>query len=211
MAFPLLDDDAEALAAALSFVDDYSDLLAELKDAAAAHVAPDSSPSPSSSGSEGHATLVRPLLSAAASASAPRQSPTSPSVGARKEAKNHRNGAREERLRELRRLRLTAVELEQELQALQLTNRQRQRRTGHGGRREELQRVHAAGRSSAALVWKQLAARQLEQRLASENENRRLRIIVERQRKVTKTLEKVLQSRATKEVGVLSEPIEGVG
>jgi len=118
----------------------------------------------------------------------------------RASTKNHRNGAREERLRELRQLRSRVVEMEQQLQALQVTQTNRQRRrVGHAAVSDEIERRRGTP-AAAAAVWKDLAARQLEQRLTSEGENRRLKMMVERQQKVTRALEKVLQSRATKEV-----------
>lgn len=129
----------------------------------------------------------------------------SSSLKRRASVKNHRNGAREERLRELRLLRSRVVELEQQLQALQITHKNRQRRRVHhaSSSRSADDKIEPRRRNAlaeAAAVWRELAARQLEQRLASEGENRRLKVMVERQQKVTRALEKVLQSRATKEV-----------
>lgn len=122
--------------------------------------------------------------------------------------KNHRNGAREERLRELRALRARVVELEQQLAALQITHRNRERRKDAGSSpmaqatttlAEEMRRSRRNQPAEAAAVWKQLAARQLDLRLTSEGDNRRLKVLVDRQKKVTRALEKVLHSRATKE------------
>ncbi|KAF4319401.1 hypothetical protein BBO99_00003555 [Phytophthora kernoviae] len=49
----------------------------------------------------------------------------------------------------------------------------------------------------APAVWKEMASHQLEQRLKSERENRQLKLVLEGQIKIAKSLEKLLQARAT--------------
>eukprot|EP00644_Phytophthora_capsici_P016968 jgi/Phyca11/574157/estExt2_Genewise1.C_PHYCAscaffold_590232 len=87
-----------------------------------------------------------------------------------------RNRVRDQERRELLYLREKVADMQQKLQALEKT------------RQEE---------EEAPAVWKEMASHQLEQRLKSERENRQLKMVLEGQIKIAKSLEKLLQARAT--------------
>ncbi|EGZ08857.1 hypothetical protein PHYSODRAFT_524263 [Phytophthora sojae] len=90
------------------------------------------------------------------------------------------NRARDEQRKELLYLREKVVEMEQELKALQST-------------------LSTSSGFRAPDVWKDMASHQLEQRLKSERENRRLKAVLEGQIKIGKSLAKLLEATSTTE------------
>ncbi|KAE9291431.1 hypothetical protein PF008_g25328 [Phytophthora fragariae] len=105
----------------------------------------------------------------------------------------HRNGAREMRRREVQFLRSCVKGLETQLSAVKEAAEQRAQlrhaTTGLG-----------AGSSALTSVWKELATRQLDQRLASERENSRLKGALEDQKKLREMLQRALNTRVARRV-----------
>ncbi|CAH0519703.1 unnamed protein product [Peronospora belbahrii] len=107
--------------------------------------------------------------------------------------KKHRNRAREIRRQEVQFLRTCAIRLETELNALNEAVEQRaQLRVAMEGLDET--------NASSMRLWKELATRQLEHRLASERENSRLKGALEDHRKLREMLERVLNTRVARRV-----------
>ncbi|KAE9017413.1 hypothetical protein PR003_g16270 [Phytophthora rubi] len=108
-----------------------------------------------------------------------------------------RNRVRDQERRELLYLREKVADMQQKLQALQKTRvpaltagKQRKMETEEQPQQQEED-------EEAPAVWKEMASHQLEQRLKSERENRQLKVVLEGQIKIAKSLEKLLQARAT--------------
>ncbi|KAG7383190.1 hypothetical protein PHYBOEH_010020 [Phytophthora boehmeriae] len=175
MAFPLLEDE-EAYEAALALLDDCDVFAAGL---------PHFSSQLQSSQTPNFASEAAAW--AAFNAAHPPPKSTS----------KHRNGAREQRRREVQFLRHCAKGLQNQLDAL---------REGADLRAERQKLRDAAltqdSDESTALagVWKDLATRQLDQRLASERENARLKSAMKDQRKLREMLQKALQTRVARRV-----------
>lgn len=113
-----------------------------------------------------------------------------------KNTSKHRNGAREMRRREVQFLRTCVKGLETQLNALSEAVEQRaQLRTATAG----LDDVTATS-SALMSVWKDLASRQLDQRLASERENSRLKCALEDQKKLREMLQRALNTRVARRV-----------
>ncbi|GMF13405.1 unnamed protein product [Phytophthora lilii] len=117
----------------------------------------------------------RELLAALAAALGPEPAVPGPAVGASalaasrpKKRKYDPNKARGEQLRELRRLRVEAADLQLKLRQLQAA------RDGRGPARRPATQSEPAADALPA-VWEAISARQLERRLQAEQENRRLR------------------------------------
>lgn len=130
------------------------------------------------------------------------------------------NKARDERKQELLYLRKQVVELETQLQVVQ----KKKPRTAASPyqivpapmapHQRQQQNVYAYPRMlpqnnpAVACVWKEVASRQSEERIKSERENIRLKIVLENQIKIAKSLESILTKRASTTVsGSLSHRI----
>ncbi|KAG1691752.1 hypothetical protein DVH05_026126 [Phytophthora capsici] len=102
-----------------------------------------------------------------------------------------RNRVRDQERRELLYLREKVADMQQKLQALEKTRVPMLTAEAKGSKQEEQEEEEAPA------VWKEMASHQLEQRLKSERENRQLKMVLEGQIKIAKSLEKLLQARAT--------------
>ncbi|POM61968.1 M96 mating-specific protein family, partial [Phytophthora palmivora] len=110
-----------------------------------------------------------------------------------------RNRVRDQERRELLYLREKVADMQQKLQALQKTR-------VPAITVEVKQPVERRDEDEEApAVWKEMASHQLEQRLKSERENRQLKMVLEGQLKIAKSLEKLLQARATTNVSCLGD------
>lgn len=113
------------------------------------------------------------------------------------------NRARNERKIELAYLREKVAQLELELRALQL----HPRAIRHDQKRQEGMKDEAPRGDQVSLyepqvpnVWKEVASRQRRRREKAERENVRLKLILENQIKMAKSLENLLQKRAKQQV-----------
>lgn len=116
----------------------------------------------------------------------------------RRKARKHSNRARDERRQELVYLRKKVGEMEAQLAEL---------KTHSGGatgakRRDRCSSPPQAAAPSTALaaVWGEMAKRQYQERQMAEKENVRLKLILERQLKMAKSLEKILRNRHNNQV-----------
>ncbi|KAI9909509.1 hypothetical protein PsorP6_015081 [Peronosclerospora sorghi] len=177
MSFPLLEDDDEAA---------FTDLLASLDEYTEAFDAPlEYNGRSATSSSTWHDPISETCAWAAFDAAHPLPQTTS----------KHRNGAREMRRREVHYLRTCVKGLQAQLSALHATiERRAQQRTRSGWEDSP------TASSALVTIWKDLAARQLDQRLASERENTRLKCALEDQRKVREMLQRVLNTRVARRV-----------
>ncbi|KUF89125.1 Cytochrome P450 86A2 [Phytophthora nicotianae] len=187
-------EDSEAFEAALHFVDEFvacgdcTDQRSE--DDVALTRALDGLPSPT------ELALVETQTEAPAAK-------TSAKTKARKVSKPKRplnynpNRAREQQRKELLYLREKVVEMEQELNALQSTRRPKTLTEVEGDKQEDERENVALAGFNAPEVWKEMASHQLEQRLKSERENRRLKAVLEGQIKIGKSLAKLLEATST--------------
>lgn len=106
------------------------------------------------------------------------------------------NRAREQQRKELVYLREKVVEMEQELKALQTMTTEGV--NGNNPQREEVTLFQAPG------IWKEMATHQLDERLKSERENRRLKSLLGRQIKIDETLAKLQETKLfTRFIGIL--------
>ncbi|RLN86271.1 hypothetical protein BBJ28_00022487 [Nothophytophthora sp. Chile5] len=178
MACWLLEEDDDAFEAALTLLDDCEPLPID--------------------GQQLHTQLQvsQPVAFAPNAGVWPSSSSSSTSDGApppSKSANKHRNGAREQRRLELRGLRSCAEGLQTQLDALtqaveQRIERQRARTAVTAGQNDR-------SSSTLAMAWRELAACQLDQRLAAERENSRLKAALEDQRKLGDMLQRALHTR----------------
>ncbi|KAL3670823.1 hypothetical protein V7S43_004009 [Phytophthora oleae] len=175
MAFSLLDDDDEAFTEVLALLDEYNAAVEE--------------PTHPNSRSK-HASPFSSLTESSAWAAFEATHPMTKSTS------KHRNGAREMRRREVQFLRTCVKGLETQLNALREGAEQRaQLRTNACGDSDR------TGQSSALRsVWKELASRQLDQRLTSERENSRLKCALEDQKKLKEMLQRALNTRVARRV-----------
>ncbi|KAK1935580.1 hypothetical protein P3T76_010275 [Phytophthora citrophthora] len=175
MAFPLLEDDDEAFTEVLALLDEYNAAVEE--------------PTHLNSRSK-HASPFSSLTESSAWAAFEAAHPIT------KNTSKHRNGAREMRRREVQFLRTCVKGLENQLNALREGAEQRaQLRTTVCGDSDRI------GQSSALMsVWKDLASRQLDQRLTSERENSRLKCALEDQKKLKEMLQRALNTRVARRV-----------
>lgn len=128
------------------------------------------------------------------------------------------NRARDEEKKELTYLRTKVIEMEQKLRAMQDAQRAKQATVPDPSHRFPQAITESGNYQEQSLstssdcarnVWKEMASHQLEQRLQSERENRHLKATLEAQIKIAKSLEKLLQSRATASVRVLCGLVSG--
>lgn len=184
-----LEDDSDAFTAALCFVDEF---MGAGTDEAALSVAleglpplPELKPRRNSDCSSRSAPKKRKqeqLVPRKAVNKAPKTSRSST-----------RNRVRDQERRELLYLREKVADMQQKLQALEKT---RTPMLVHSLKEEEKDDSGKEDEEAPA-VWKEMASHQLEQRLKSERENRQLKMVLEGQIKIAKSLEKLLQARAT--------------
>ncbi|KAG7378910.1 hypothetical protein PHYPSEUDO_009307 [Phytophthora pseudosyringae] len=175
MSFPLLEDDDEAFTEVLALLDEYN-----------AAVEEPSHPLGRSKRASPFSSLAESSAWAAFEAAHPITQNTS----------KHRNGARELRRREVQFLRTCVKGLETQLHALREGAQQRaQLRTATT--RAAAANVHPSALMS---VWKDLATRQLDQRLASERENIRLNGALDDQKKLREMLQRALNTRVARRV-----------
>ncbi|KAI9990837.1 hypothetical protein PInf_018451 [Phytophthora infestans] len=172
MSFALLEDDDEAFTEVLALLDEYTAAVEE---------------SPRAHSRSKHASPFSTLTESSAWTAFEAAHPIT------KTTSKHRNGAREMRRREVQFLRTCARGLETQLTALKEGAEKRaQLRNGT---------PNFSGQSSALLsVWKDLATRQLDQRLTSERENTRLKGALEDQKKVREMLQRALNTRVARRV-----------
>ncbi|KAG7378912.1 hypothetical protein PHYPSEUDO_009309 [Phytophthora pseudosyringae] len=171
MAFQLLDEDDQTFTEVLALLDEYT---AAIDEPPLPHTSA-KSPSPFSRVSESAAW-------AAFEAAHPITRTTS----------KHRNGARETRRREVQFLRTCVKGLERQLYALK-----------EGAEQRGQVRIATAGMdgsSALTVMWKDLATRQLELRLASERENSRLQAALEDLSKLREMLQRALNTRVARRV-----------
>ncbi|GMF43353.1 unnamed protein product [Phytophthora fragariaefolia] len=107
-----------------------------------------------------------------------------------------RNRVRDQERRELLYLREKVADMQQKLQALQKTRVPALTAAVMQEPKREKQQQQQLEEEAPA-VWKEMASHQLEQRLKSERENRQLKLVLEGQIKIARSLEKLLQARAT--------------
>ncbi|KAF4319408.1 hypothetical protein JM18_002920 [Phytophthora kernoviae] len=111
------------------------------------------------------------------------------------------NRAREQQRKELLYLRDKVVEMERKLTALQGIRRtnaiESEDKKNEVERDDDPQEFSTASRLETPSVWKEMASHQLEQRLKSERENRRLKVVLEGQIKIGRSLEKLLEASST--------------
>ncbi|KAG3150202.1 hypothetical protein PC128_g23259 [Phytophthora cactorum] len=201
-------EDSEAFEAALHFVDEFvaSDVPADQRheDDAALALALDGLPSPTElalaeSQDDARDSLLLPALpqiSAPAAKTSPKSKATKGSKPKRPLNYNP-NRAREQQRKELLYLREKVVEMEQELKALQGTRRPKTLTEVEGNNEEDEGEDALSTGFKAPEVWKDMASHQLEQRLKSERENRRLKAVLEGQIKIGKSLAKLLEATST--------------
>ncbi|KAG3101642.1 hypothetical protein PI124_g11001 [Phytophthora idaei] len=172
MSFLLLEDDDEAFTEVLALLDEYNAAVEE-------------PPHPHSRSK--HASPFSVLAESSAWTAFEGAHPIT------KATSKHRNGAREMRRREVQFLRTCVKGLETQLIALKEGAEQRaQLRNGP---------ANTSSQSSTLMsVWKDLATRQLDQRLASERENSRLQSALEDQKKVREMLQRALNTRVARRV-----------
>jgi hypothetical protein len=211
------DDDGELLVASLVAVElpglevEADGSLYDKQDLYGSFEAADELFAPSTDGTstESHASSSSPTQTLAQST----QQPTKTAKATKLRTYNP-NRARDEEKKELTYLRTKVVEMEQKLKAMQDAQRAKQAVVAgssrgfpqaivEAGNQEE---DHSLSTSSdcARNVWKEMASHQLEQRLQSERENRHLKATLEAQIKIARSLEKLLQSRATASVRAVS-------
>ncbi|ETO70117.1 hypothetical protein F444_13359 [Phytophthora nicotianae P1976] len=107
-----------------------------------------------------------------------------------KNASKHRNGAREMRRREVQFLRTCVDGLEKQLTALREEVEQR----------AQLRNATLASEDAALMsMWRDLATRQLNRRLASERENSRLKCALEAHNKLREILQQALNTKVARE------------
>ncbi|KAG3101645.1 hypothetical protein PI124_g11000 [Phytophthora idaei] len=107
-----------------------------------------------------------------------------------KNASKHRNGAREMRRREVQFLRTCVDGLEKQLAALKEEVEQR----------AQLRNATLASEDAALMsMWRDLATRQLDRRLASERENNRLKCALEAHNKLREILQQALTTKIARE------------
>ncbi|KAF4140917.1 hypothetical protein GN958_ATG09765 [Phytophthora infestans] len=107
-----------------------------------------------------------------------------------KNASKHRNGAREMRRREVQFLRTCVDGMEKQLTALKEEVEQR----------AELHSAMLASEDAALMsMWRDLATRQLDRRLASEKENSRLKCALEAHNKLREILQQALNTKIARE------------
>ena len=109
----------------------------------------------------------------------------------------HRNGARELRRQEVQYLRTRVQELDTQLNALKQAAKERTEITQISTDRNQ-------GEVSSVLIdaWKDLARRQLDQRLTSERENSRLKNALADQETVRQMLQRALNTRVARRVWI---------
>ncbi|RLN71895.1 hypothetical protein BBJ28_00019032 [Nothophytophthora sp. Chile5] len=146
---------------------------------------------PLSSGQQKSQTAKKKSVNAVAASSKPK-----------KTLSYNPNRARQQERKELLYLREKVVDMEQKLSALQKTRRGTASSASKSGADAENEEDLSELSTSAVVrqdpgVWKEMASHQLEQRLKSERENRRLKLVLEGQIKIAKSLEKLLEAHAT--------------
>ncbi|RLN94831.1 hypothetical protein BBJ28_00026088 [Nothophytophthora sp. Chile5] len=201
-----LEDDSEAFAAALGFVDEYMAADDACEDEMVLSQALEGLPSAS------ELALAEPDARPAKVVTKKRRKSDGTSataaLGALPKAKNTRrctrNRVRDQERQELLYLREKVTDMTQKLDALQKT-RHSQALVLEPERVQEGEDGHEDSESAlvdcqAPEVWKEMAGHQLDQRLKAERENRRLKAVLEGQLKIAKSLEKLLQARATTHV-----------
>ncbi|KAL4116659.1 hypothetical protein PRIC2_012111 [Phytophthora ramorum] len=179
-------EDPEAFEAALHFVDEYVDADQQQDDDAALTLALDGLPSPN------ELTLVEKETEAV-EAPAAKTASKQDAQKTKKPRSYNPNRAREQQRKELLYLREKVVGMELELQALQSTRLPNTLAPEQASEQE----TEAVSGFHAPDVWKEMASHQLEQRLKSERENRRLKAVLEGQIKIGKSLAKLLEAHST--------------
>ncbi|KAE8985249.1 hypothetical protein PR003_g23052 [Phytophthora rubi] len=190
-------DDSEAFEAALHFVDEYVEAERGNGDDAALSLALDGLPSPTELALV-DAAEVAPVSQSSSKKQSKRtkKSPKSTASKPNRPLSYNPNRAREQQRKELLYLREKVVEMEQELTALQGTRRPKTFSEVEGDE-ADAGGVTASSGFRAPDVWKEMASHQLEQRLKSERENRRLKAVLEGQIKIGKSLAKLLEATST--------------
>jgi hypothetical protein len=196
-----LEDDSDAFTAALCFVDEF---MGAGTDEAALSIAleglPGSSPT-DSSGPYGPLTAAKRPPQPKKKRKGDEMSASKAVMTSAKACKTSRsstrNRVRDQERRELLYLREKVADMQQKLQALEKT---RCPAITAAAARAKQPTQASEEEQEAPAVWKEMASHQLEQRLKSERENRQLKMVLEGQIKIAKSLEKLLQARATTNV-----------
>ncbi|KAG6618727.1 Cytochrome P450 86A2 [Phytophthora cinnamomi] len=199
MSFELFDDSA-VVEAALHFVDEYVE---GTDDEAAFTLALDGLPS----SDELQVALDPQTTSKQQSKDSTKTSSKSTVSKPKRPPTYNPNRAREQQRKELQYLRQVVMELEQEIKVLQSTRRPKpfgelEGDNGGEGDTGEVGEVSASSGFRAPDVWKEMANHQLQQRFKSEQENRRLKAVLEGQIKIGKSLAKLVEATST------TQPIE---
>ncbi|KAG7376037.1 hypothetical protein PHYPSEUDO_014566 [Phytophthora pseudosyringae] len=192
-----LEDDSDAFTAALCFVDEF---MGAGTDEAALSIALEGlpgSPPPYSSGPYGKLTGAGGPKMVEQPAQKKRKGgelgcDEASAKACKTSRSSTRNRVRDQERRELLYLREKVADMQQKLQALQKTRVPMITAAEGKGTKQQQQQEE-----EAPAVWKEMASHQLEQRLKSERENRQLKMVLEGQIKIAKSLEKLLQARAT--------------
>uniref|UniRef100_H3HCC2 M96 mating-specific protein family n=1 Tax=Phytophthora ramorum TaxID=164328 RepID=H3HCC2_PHYRM len=169
-----LEDDSDAFTAALCFVDEF---MGAGTDEAALSIAMEGLPS------------MSPADSSAALANRSQKKRKGGEITCKTEASASLKSCKTSRSSTRNRV----ADMQQKLQALQKTRCAAAAITEKAHEEKKLQQQE----EEAPAVWKEMASHQLEQRLKSERENRQLKLVLEGQIKIAKSLEKLLQARAT--------------
>ncbi|KAG3072618.1 hypothetical protein PI124_g20983 [Phytophthora idaei] len=186
-----LEEDSDAFTAALCFVDEF---MGAGTDEAALSIALEGLPSAPSSLIGAGPKMVRrtPRKKRKGDELSCTKAATPNAKACKTSRSSTRNRVRDQERRELLYLREKVADMQQKLQALQKTRVPAIKAEVKEPNREEKQKEE-----DAPAVWKEMASHQLEQRLKSERENRQLKMVLEGQIKIAKSLEKLLQARAT--------------
>ncbi|KUF68460.1 M96 mating-specific protein family [Phytophthora nicotianae] len=192
-----LEDDSDAFTAALCFVDEF---MGAGTDEAALSIALEGLPSAPSSLTGAKPKMVRQTSQKKRKGEelSCNKAATPTAKACKTSRSSTRNRVRDQERRELLYLREKVADMQQKLQALQKTRVPAIKAEVKGPKEEKNQEEEDV---EAHAVWKEMASHQLEQRLKSERENRQLKLVLEGQIKIAKSLEKLLQARATTNVG----------
>ncbi|ETP39392.1 hypothetical protein F442_13141 [Phytophthora nicotianae P10297] len=188
-----LEDDSDAFTAALCFVDEF---MGAGTDEAALSIALEGLPSAPSSLTGAKPKMVRQTSQKKRKGEelSCNKAATPTAKACKTSRSSTRNRVRDQERRELLYLREKVADMQQKLQALQKTRVPAIKAEVKGPKEEKNQEEEDV---EAHAVWKEMASHQLEQRLKSERENRQLKLVLEGQIKIAKSLEKLLQARAT--------------
>ncbi|KAE8987175.1 hypothetical protein PR003_g23614 [Phytophthora rubi] len=127
------------------------------------------------------------------------------------------NRARDERKHELAYLRSKVEQMERELETMRHRRRVRNICNGEpppsspSAESTDMTTKSAASLSRMPFIWRDIATRQQQRREKSERENARLKLVLESQVKLAKSMESLLQKRARQQVSGCAEVVGAYG